>query len=113
MSDVLADSVRHCPLWCADHFDQGDDHPDLGQIHVGLKSVRTLSIFGLKSLTTSLNRTDTVAGEPGSYAIELQDGNDTLLLLTPAEADYLAEQLHRLVAEARSEPGVHQEGSLD
>ncbi|WP_327146988.1 DUF6907 domain-containing protein [Nocardia sp. NBC_01327] len=116
MSDAPANQKRQCPSWCVEHFDHLDSGPraaDGFEVHTGLKSNQPLSIFGLWPLTTSLERTDSVDGEPVSYAIELHVGERSWLQLTPAEADYLAQQLHLLTAEARRMPATRQAGSLD
>ncbi|WP_147139551.1 DUF6907 domain-containing protein [Nocardia ninae] len=116
MNDARANAERQCPSWCEEHTDHVDAvpvPPDRFQVHAGLKSTRPLSIYGLRALTTLLQRTDTHAGEPDSYAIELHVGEDYWLLLTPAEADYLAEQLNLLTAEVRRVPARKQEGSTD
>lgn len=116
MSDGGTDAVRQCPSWCVEHFDHLDPSPfpsDLYVVHTGLKSTWPLSIGGGWPLTTSLNRTDSPAGEPESYSVELHVAKDRWVTLTPAEAEHLAEQLHVLIAEVRRVPAARQEGSAE
>ncbi len=89
------------------------DDPDLGHMHEGLEPIRTLSIWGNRRLKTSLTRSDTLDGEPESYVVELQNEDEILLNLTPAEAEELADHLYLLVGETRRAPATQQSGSTD
>ncbi|MEV6281079.1 hypothetical protein [Nocardia sp. NPDC051832] len=119
MSDARTEERPKCPSWCAEHYEEletvipGDEYRQ----HIGLKSTRTLSIYGLQQLTVQLSRSDTPDGEVESYAIELRVPNDTTdddniwIQLTPADAEHLARHLDALNAEVRRVPAGKQEGT--
>ena len=82
-------------------------------MHEGMKSTRALGIWGNRPLTTSLTRSESLAGDPESYSIEPQSENKIRLPLTPVDADYSADPLRLPIREIHREPAVQQTGSTD